>query len=58
MIMIPTPPILRGTQEQQLSSLRSYLAQLAEVLEIELNRINYTSFDGTTQSMVKGEQRK
>lgn len=52
MIAIPTPPSLRGTQEQQIASMRSYLAGLAELLEVELNRINYSSFDAATQEMI------
>lgn len=37
--MIPNPPILRGTPEEQLQQLYTYLFQLAEQISYEINRL-------------------
>lgn len=53
MIKLPTPPTLVGTAEQQLKQLERYLKELTELLQIELNRLNISSFDAATQKLIK-----
>ena len=54
MIILPTPPRLQGTPQEQLSQLQKFIIELTETLQIQLNDINYTSFDDETRKKIGG----
>lgn len=43
-----------GTSEEQLAQMQKYLRELEEALQLNLNAINYTSFDEETQKKLGG----
>lgn len=55
MLIIPQVPVLRGTPEEQLAMLRKYLCELTDYLSVNLNNINYTSFDDETRRKMDGD---
>lgn len=54
MIILPTPPRLQGTPQEQLAQLQRFVIELTETLQIQLNNINYTSLDEETRKKIGG----
>ena len=54
MIILPSAPRLHGSPQEQLDQLQRYVIELTEALEIQLNNINYTSFDEETRKKIGG----
>ena len=50
MIDIHTPPLLRGTEREQLGQLRSYLFQAAQHLKLALNDLSMDSMGEDVQA--------
>jgi len=56
MITLSTPPVLSGTELQQIAKLRSYLYSLSEQLNMSLNNISSDSFSTETLDEISGKQ--
>lgn len=54
MIELPEAPKLRGTPEEQLKIVEKFLIELVESLGIQLNNLNFDSFDEETRKKIGG----
>ena len=53
MVQMETPPLLRGTEQEQLAQLRSYLFQAAQHLNLALNDLSMDSFGKDVQEAIQ-----
>lgn len=54
MIILPDAPKPRGTPEEQLKILENFLSELVGSLGMQLNNINFDSFDEETRKKIGG----